>query len=157
GDALPAMHAVDATTSARMHVERLAPAWGVRSTAMPELDALGEIAVAGGTIIRLRQVIDGMPVATAAGGEIRVMVRKDASWIGPSGTLVASDTPHVATAAMTFVDDDAGAVARAVNDLYQTSLVPSTLAMVRRAPDGSRVLSAHSGSIHVALSRARKA
>ena len=161
GDAMPAMPAASATATARLHVERLAPAWGVRSDAMPTLEPLGEVPVAGGTIVRLRQVIDGMPVESTAGGELRVMVRSNGSLVGASGRLIATDTPHVAT--MSFVDDDAGAVARAVNATYKTTALkttafaPAKLAMAKLASDGSRMLSGQSGSVNVSLSRARKA
>lgn len=156
GDAMPAMAAADAATMARMHVERLAPAWGVRPEAMPALESLGEVPVAGGTIVRLRQVIDGLPIEPTAGGELHVMVRGNGTLVGASGRLVARDTPHTATIA--FVDDDAGAVARAVNDTYKfTSFAPAKLAMARLAPDGTRMLSGQSGPVNVSLSRARQA
>src|SRR5262245_57191723 len=57
---LPPAPAATASESARIHVERLAPSWGV--SRVPTLAALGEVAVGGGTIARLDQVIDGMPV-----------------------------------------------------------------------------------------------
>src|SRR5882672_3614380 len=76
GATMPTMPAADATTSARMHVARLAPAWGVATTAVPALDALGEVPTPSGTIVRLRQVIDGLPVDAASGGEVRVLVGK---------------------------------------------------------------------------------
>jgi hypothetical protein len=152
---MPAMPAADATTSARKHVERLAPAWGVRAAALPALEVLGEMPVLGGTIVRFRQVIDGLPIDAAEGGEVRVMVRKDGSLVAASGKLVARDTPHAQTAK--FRDDDAAAVARAVNDVYRTSFAPTALAMASFAADGSRLLAGQSGQINVSLSRARKA
>src|SRR5512140_503885 len=128
GDAaMPAIPAADATTSARMHVQRLAPAWGVSAGAMPQLESIGEVPVLGGTIVRFRQVIDGLPIDATSGGELRVMVSKDGALLAASGKLVASSTPH--PKAVSFVDDDAGAVARAVGDLYKTTIAPTTLAM----------------------------
>src|SRR4051812_28285726 len=53
--AVPPVIAADPTTAARLHVERLAPAWGVAAGALPELVAAGEVPVPGGTIVRLRQ------------------------------------------------------------------------------------------------------
>ena len=50
--AVPPMRAADATTSARMHIERLAPVWGVNAAAVPALDSLGEVAMPGGKIGR---------------------------------------------------------------------------------------------------------
>jgi fungalysin metallopeptidase (M36)/PA domain-containing protein len=153
-DAMPAMPAADATTSARMHVERLAPAWGVRGTAMPELTGLGEVPVRGGTIVKLRQLIDGMPVASTAGGEVHVMVRADGSLVGASGTLLPTD---LARAPATFVDTEAGAVIRAVNDRYGTSFAPTMLARASFAAGGSQLLSGQAGAINVSMSRARQA
>src|SRR5882724_6105473 len=74
GDNMPKLPAASATASARQHLARLAPAWGLRSAQVPPVDALGEIPVRGGTVVRFRQMIDGMPVESSAGGEVRVMV-----------------------------------------------------------------------------------
>src|SRR5215468_10866295 len=49
GDDMPRMAGASATEVARMHLARLSSAWGVPSAKMPPLDALGEIAVRGGT------------------------------------------------------------------------------------------------------------
>jgi hypothetical protein len=108
----PALVAPDATTAARMHVERLAPAWGVKPGAMPAMTALGEVAMPGGTIVRLRQLIDGIPIDPAQGGELRVMVGADGSLLGASGKVVGTNTPHPSVAS--FAIDEATAVARAV-------------------------------------------
>ena len=155
GSTAPAMPAATATASARMHVARLAPAWGVRAAAMPTLEPLGETATPGGTIVRLRQVIDGLPIAATSGGEVHVMVGADGSLVAASGTLFARDTPHAAS--VTFLDDDAGAVARAVSDVYQTPFTAAALAMTSTAADGSRLLAGTTGPINVSLARARKA
>src|SRR5688500_12904395 len=40
--------------SAKLHVERLAPAWGVPATAVPVLESVGDVRVASGTIARLQ-------------------------------------------------------------------------------------------------------
>jgi MYXO-CTERM domain-containing protein len=154
----PAVVAASATAAARMHVERLAPAWGVRS-GMPTLESLGEIRVAGGTVVRMRQLIDGIPIATSAGGEVRVMVAKDNSLVAASGKLISSATPHAR--APKFVDDDAAAIARAVTETYKTSFVqsfaPSALATRSLAKDGTRMLAGTTGSVNVQSARARKA
>jgi hypothetical protein len=154
-----AMAAPNATAAARQHVERLAPAWGVRTDGMPTLEMLGEVRVPGGTIVRMRQVIDGLPVATASGGEVRVMIAKDNSLIAASGKLISRSTPHARVPK--FVDDDAAAVARAVTDTYKTSFAPSfarsALATRSVAQDGTRLLSGQTGSVNVETARARKA
>src|ERR1700760_1901788 len=59
GDSSPKLPGATATDSARQHLERLYPSWGLRSaTAMPNLEAMGEVPVAGGTVVRFRQVIN---------------------------------------------------------------------------------------------------
>ena len=155
----PAVTAASATAAARQHIERLAPAWGVRSGGMPTLEALGEIRVAGGTVVRMRQLIDGIPIATSAGGEVRVMVAKDNSLVAASGKLISSATPHAR--APKFVDDDAAVIARAVTETYKTSFVasfaPSSLAATSVAKDGTRMLAGTTGSVSVQSARARKA
>ncbi|MEO7733225.1 MAG: M36 family metallopeptidase, partial [Kofleriaceae bacterium] len=155
----PAVVAATATAAARQHVERLAPAWGVRAGTMPTLEPLGEIRVAGGTVVRMRQLIDGIPVASSAGGEVRVMVAKDNSLVVASGKLVSSATPHARTPK--FVYDDAGAIARAVTETYKTNFVasfaPSSLATKSVAKDGTRMLTGTTGSVNVETARARKA
>jgi hypothetical protein len=152
--AMPAMAAGDATTAARQHVERLAPAWGVSAGAVPTLEALGEIPLPGGTIVRLRQVIDGLPIDAAAGGELRVMVGKDGSLVAASGKLVASTTPRKAAV---WKDDDAGAIARAVSDVYKLPFSSTTLAMKALGGADTRMLAGQAGPINVSLSRARQA
>src|SRR5262249_29018335 len=68
------MAAPTASAAARMHVQRLAPAWGVRPTATPALESIAEAPIAPGTVVRMRQVIDGLPVDPASGGELRVLL-----------------------------------------------------------------------------------
>ncbi|HEY0190763.1 MAG TPA: M36 family metallopeptidase, partial [Kofleriaceae bacterium] len=156
-DAMPAIPAATATESARQHLARLAPAWGVRGAArMPQLDALGEVPVRGGTIVRFRQVIDGLPVEPTAGGEMRVLVRGDGALVAASGVLIAADAARGSTAQ--FVDhDDTAAVARAVGAAYKTTIPVARLARGRDAASGAATVSGQSGAIHVSLSRAHQA
>jgi len=149
------VRAADAATAARVHVARLAPAWGVRATTMPALETLGQAKVSGGTVVRLRQMVDGMQVDPTSGGEVRVLLRPDGSLIAASGRLISTDTPHPAS--VKFVDDDASAVARAVSDVYGVAVAPSALAARGTAADGARLIGGQSGSIDVSLARARKA
>jgi Fungalysin metallopeptidase (M36)/PA domain len=153
-DAMPSLVAADASSSARQHVERLAPAWNVGANAVPTLDSLGEVPMPGGTIVRLGQSIDGIPISAADGGELRVMVRKDGSLVAASGKLIAATTPHAK--AVAFQQDDASAVAHAVSDVYNVKFPSSTLAMASLAAGGTRFLSGQSGQVNVSLSRARK-
>src|SRR5262249_43217632 len=113
----------------------------------------------GATIVRFRQVIDGLPVDRNTAGDVHVMVGDDGALVAASGRLIASDTPRVMRTS--FVDpDDASAVAHAVSDLYQTSLAPATLAMKSVGSDGARMLATPDdqvAEVHVSLARARKA
>jgi len=157
GDQMPAMPAATATESARQHLARLAPAWGLRSVAkMPQLDAIGEVPVRGGTIVRFRQSLDGIPVEPTAGGELRVFVRGDGSMVAASGVMVSSDAHR--SSVDNFIDkDDSAAIARAVSDLYKTPVSSQRLARTRKAPDGSNIVTGQSDAVNVSLSRARKA
>src|SRR5262245_31859565 len=83
--------AATALESARTHVSRLATIWGVAPGKLPALDGVGEVPVRGGTVARIAQVIDGLPVW---GGELRVLVRPGGVLHAASGTLHALDTPR---------------------------------------------------------------
>jgi MYXO-CTERM domain-containing protein len=158
GSTVPRMRAVDATSAARMHVARLAPVWGATAATAPELESRGEVAMPGGRIVQLRQLIDGLPVDRAAGGEVRVMVGDDGALIAASGKLIPSDGPRDSLAPARFVDhDDASAVAHAVGDLYQATVSPAMLGVKSQAPDGTRMLAGDAGPITVSLSRAKQA
>src|SRR5882672_7633790 len=136
------MSAPTASAAARMHVQRLAPAWGVRSAAMPALESIAEAPIAPGTVVRMRQVIDGMPVDLASGGELRVMLGANGALLVASGKLVGTDAPRPSN--VTFLDDDAGAVARAVSDVYSAPVAASALTTAGTAADGTRLLAGRS-------------
>jgi large repetitive protein len=154
-DAPMPAQATDARTAARLHVARLSEAWGVKQATMPTLEALAEAPVAGGKIVRLRQVIDGMVVDPSSGGEVRVMMRGDGSLIAASGRLVSTDTPRPGN--VRFLDDEAGAVARAVSTAYGVPVAAATLATRAEASDGSHMLGGTSGRINISLARAQQA
>jgi hypothetical protein len=101
-----------AMQSARMFVERLAGTWGVAPGTLPALVEVGEVAVRGGTIARIRQVIDGLPVW---GRELRVLVKPGGALGTVSGTLLGTLAPRTA---VHFAQDEAGAIARAVAHTY---------------------------------------
>ncbi len=94
------------TASARILVARLASRWGV---ALPALEARGEVPVAGNTIVRLQQIVDGLPVEA---GELHVLVRPSGELVAASGVPVDLATPRTPAR---FVDDEAAAIARAVD------------------------------------------
>jgi hypothetical protein len=94
--------------SALEHVAALAPAWGVDAGALPALQSLGDIPAIGGSITRVRQQLDGLPIE---GGELRVMTDPTGKLIAISGTLVGTDQPRTAPV---FALDDAAALAAMV-------------------------------------------
>src|SRR6185436_4412321 len=145
GLAAPRMPAPDAATSARMHIAKLAPVWGVTDATLPALESLGEVNMLGGTIVRLRQRIDGLPVDRDAGGEVQVMVGGDGELIAASGKLIASDAPR------------ARGVSFTVGDFYRTSVPPTTVVTRAMGSDGVRMLAAQTDDVVVSLSRARQA
>jgi len=115
------------TASARIHLERIAGAWGVAADAMPVLEGAGEVPVRGGTIARIRQLIDGLPVD---GGELRLLVRPNGELATASGILVGTNTPRRSPV---WADDDAGAIARAVRHAYRVEFDRATLSRKRGA------------------------
>lgn len=137
--ALPAAPAATATESARVHVERLAGMWGVAPGTVPELRGVGEVAVPGGKVARIRQEIDGLPVW---GRELRVFVKPGGELARASGTLVGTLTPRHAAV---FRTDEAGAIARAVERTYGTRddvHVGDTLARRVWYPTGNELVAA---------------
>ncbi|MEJ7601219.1 MAG: M36 family metallopeptidase [Kofleriaceae bacterium] len=134
------------TASAKLHVERLASAWGVPATAVPVLEPVGEVRTRGGTIARLQPVIDGLPVE---GGELRMLMRASGELVTASGTLVGTDAPR---SAATFVDDEAGAIARALEHAYGAPFDRAGL----RTTAQTGLHAGASAQVHVSLARARK-
>jgi hypothetical protein len=143
--------AATATASAVTHLERLAGAWGVRGTALPALEGLGEVTTKGATIARIRQSVDGLPIDR---GELRVMLRGDGELVATNGVLVGADTPH---AIASFPIDDAAAVARAVEHNYKRPFAAQALAAKQLRSDGSRVIGGTSGALDVQMARAQRA
>ncbi|HSD89724.1 MAG TPA: M36 family metallopeptidase, partial [Kofleriaceae bacterium] len=88
------------------HVQRLASSWHVSPAALPALDEVGTLRVDGGTITRVRQTIDGLPVW---GGELRVLVRASGQLQTITGTLVGRDRPR----SRRFIDGKDAAISRA--------------------------------------------
>jgi hypothetical protein len=90
----------DATSRAIAYVQRLAP------RTLARLDGLGEVPALGGTIVRLQQTIDGVPIDR---GELRVLMRSTGELVAVSGTSIDADTPRISTVAL----DAHAAIARA--------------------------------------------
>lgn len=152
GAGAPARPAATPGASARLHVAHLAPAWGVRGGAVPTLEELGDVPVTGGTVSRLRQLVDGLPIED---GELRVMTGSGGELIAASGLLRAADAPR--TAHRDHASDDAEAVARAIASTYKATFSAKALVAKDRAADGTRLLTGHAGDVVVSLARAYRA
>ncbi len=96
------------------HINALSRVWGVSPEALPALSAIGDV----GSITRVRQALDGLPID---GGELRVMRTADGGLVAVSGALVGGETPR---SAPQFTLTDAGAIASAVG--------------IEMVPDGTR-------------------
>lgn len=152
GTNVAAIHAATATESARAYLATLAPAYGVDVAEVPELVGVGEVATEGGAkIVRVQQIIDGLPVDR---GELRVMVGANGSLHAISGELVGANAPKQRAA---FVDDDAGAIARAVRYTHDVAFDASALATKLARTDGTRVVAGNMGGIDVEMARAKQA
>jgi hypothetical protein len=143
--------AASATEAALGHLGRIAGAWGVARTAMPDLVALGEVPAPGGTIVRVRQELDGLPIDR---GELRVMVRADGGLIATSGALASAAAPR---SSPSFPIDDAQAIASAVAHAYGRPFDASSLAVKALRSNGTRLIRGRQGDLDVQLARARKA
>jgi hypothetical protein len=150
GGSVANLRAASVTATARAYVSQLAPAWGVKATAVPVLDAVGEIPVRGGTIARIRPLLDGLPIE---GGELRVLVKTDGSLGALGGKLHGTEYPR---SPALFADDDAGAIAHAMTHAYKAPFAKAGLATKRQRPDGTRLLRGSSGPLLVELAQARK-
>lgn len=133
--------------SAEQHVTRLASAWGVRTP--PQLERIGDVEVLGGTVSRLKQLVDGIPVD---GGELHVMTRADGTLVAASGILHSASAPR---ATPTWSFGETGAITRALAAKYKASFDPNKLVTTYRTKDGA-VFSGRSGELDVSLARARK-
>ncbi len=98
--------------SARTHALRQAEVQGIAAADMPVLEPVAATRGEGATAQRFTQVIDGMPVYHQ---ELRMLVRDDGSLVTSTGRLFSRRTrrakPH-------FVDDEAGAIQRAIRVHY---------------------------------------
>lgn len=100
--------AVSPSEATRTHVGALAARAGIPRHALPTLETVAELPIAGGTITRTRQVIDGLPVYRH---ELRTLVRGGGDVLTSTGTVFDRRMPR---SARWFADDEAGAIARAV-------------------------------------------
>ena len=146
----PALPATTPAESAALHVARLAPAWGVRAAALPRLEPIGDVAVLGGTISRLRQLVDGIPVD---GGELRVMTTGGGELVAASGILRSTAAPRIAPRAGV---GETVAIARALTAKYTAPFAASALKRSARVAAGPTLFSGRAGTLDVSLARARR-
>ncbi|MBL9013491.1 MAG: M36 family metallopeptidase [Myxococcales bacterium] len=135
--------------SASEHVARLAPSWGVRSGDVPQLATVGEVAVLGGTVSRLRQLVDGVPVD---GGELRVMTRADGTLVAASGLLRSTGAPREGAS---WSLGETGAIARALRGKYGVDVDAARLVAKRRTKDAT-IYAGRWGNLDLSLARARE-
>lgn len=92
--------------SAREHALRIASSAGIRAEDMPALERVAELRVDGGTVTRLAQVIEGVPVYHH---ELRTLVRDDGS-VTSTGRVFSA---RMERSRPRFVDDERAAIAKA--------------------------------------------
>jgi hypothetical protein len=97
------------TAAAIAQLPDIASAYGVH--ALAELAGAGEVRVAGGTIARVRQSLDGVPIED---GELRLFVEPSGALAVASGALVDRDTPRDAFGRL----DEPRALAAALHHIY---------------------------------------
>jgi hypothetical protein len=143
------LRAADATSlpSPELHVARLARAWGVDR--LPQLVNVGNVSVLGGTVARLKQVVDGLPID---GGELRVMTRADGTLVAASGVLHSASSPRVKP---TWALGETGAITRALAAKYKARFAENKLVASYRTKTDT-VFAGRSGDLDVSLARARK-
>ena len=148
---IPSVAAATPRAAALAYLARLAPVWGVAPGALPRLEPVGDVRVHGGTIVRVRQVLDGLPID---GAELRVLVRGSGQLAAIAGTIHAADRPRPTPR---FADDDVGAIARAIAHAYGGAFARGALATRRLRPDGGRVVGGRDGGTEVQLAAAHRA
>ncbi|HTH06342.1 MAG TPA: M36 family metallopeptidase, partial [Ilumatobacteraceae bacterium] len=119
--------------SAHTYALRQASMQGIATADMPVLEPIAETRGAGSTVERFTQVIDGLPVYHR---ELRMLLRDDGSLVTSTGRLFSTRTrrskPH-------FVDDERGAIQRALRFRYGTRAMQLGAARARKVwvPDPS--------------------
>ncbi|MFT3696850.1 MAG: M36 family metallopeptidase [Kofleriaceae bacterium] len=142
----PMISGATATDIAIAHVERMLPAWG--ATSAPELVGIGEVAVDGGTIVRLQQRIDDIPVDR----EVRVFVKTDGGLHAISGAVISADAQRTSAV---FHDTEQQAIATAVTSELKTPIEAAKLHLNSKK-DGMTLVSGASNGITVSQASAKR-
>jgi Zn-dependent metalloprotease len=104
--------------------------------------------VLGGTIARLKQFVDGIPVD---GGELHVMTRADGTLVAASGILHSASSPRVQP---TWAFGETGAITRVLEAKYKAHFAEDKLVVSYRTKSDT-VFAGRSGDLDVSLARAR--
>lgn len=157
GGSMPAVAAATPAAAAIAHVHALAPQWGApRGTA--ELAPIATLPVAGGDLVRLRQLVDGIAVER---GELRLLIGPGGTLLAASGVPVAADLPRDRTGfAVGVVNEGRAAVARAIAAVHGVAVAPAALTAKTGTSDPVDPASWFDGDaagVHVSDARARRA
>lgn len=160
GGTMPAIPAATPALSAMAHLHALAPQWGA-ARGLAELAPLATLAVPGGDLVRVRQLVDGVPVER---GELRVMVGQGGELLAASGVPVPADLPRDRTG---FIDgtvlDGRAALAKAVSAVHGVAVPAGALnAIAGKAKaidpiDPASWYAGEAAGIHVDQARTRRA
>jgi hypothetical protein len=160
GGSMPAIPAPTPALSAIGHLHALAPQWGA-AQGLAELAPLVTQKVAGGDIVRVRQLVDGVPVER---GELRVLVGQGGTLLAATGVPVPADLPRDRTGfAAGTVQDGSAALAQAVHAVHGITVPAGALTALAGKPgvadpiDPASWYSGSVGGIDVTQARTRRA
>ena len=158
GGTMPAIPAATPALSAIAHLRALAPQWGA-AQGLTELAPFATVPVAGGDVVRVRQLVDGVPVDR---GEMRVLVGQGGTLLAASGVPVATDLPRDRTGfAQGVVQDGRAALAVAMHAVHGVDVPAGALAAVNKPRavdpiDPASWYAGEVGGIDVTDARARR-
>lgn len=143
----PLMTGANPTEIAIAHVERMLPAWGVQKA--PDLVGIGEVPTAGGTIVRLEQRIDDLPIADR---EVHVFVKPDGGLHAISGAVYSADIQRTSA---TFATDEQHATAAAISEELKVAIEPAKLKLAAKK-NGLTLVSGASNGVTVSQAGTRR-
>jgi len=131
GEPVPTSAAGSPAQAARHHARAYRDLFGLTSRALSTVTVSSVHDTGrGGIVVELTQELDGIPVIASGA---KVLMRRDLSLVAIGGGLRADATSETAKRAQ-FALPHAGAVARALSDLYGAS-VPSSVLVTAQAQD----------------------
>ncbi|HUQ08617.1 MAG TPA: M36 family metallopeptidase, partial [Kofleriaceae bacterium] len=160
GGNMPAIPAPTPALSAIGHLHALAPQWGA-TQGLAELAPLATQKVAGGDIVRVRQLVDGVPVER---GELRVLVGQGGTLLAATGVPVPADLPRDRTGFVAgTVRDGSAALAQAIHAVHGVDVPNGALTALAGKPgvadpiDPASWYTGSVGGIDVTQARTRRA